>query len=101
MNSKLLWITIAVGAVILLLLLLQTVRTERNKRRARDFFDQGVAAMNVGDVKQAIVRFSQAIDVDPTFAQAYFNRAFIYGETGQFDMAKGEFIQPNISSCKT
>jgi tetratricopeptide (TPR) repeat protein len=41
---------------------------------ARKHFNQGVANYNSGDYEQAIADYSKAIEFDPNYALAYYNR---------------------------
>ncbi len=47
----------------------------------------GKAFGKKGQYDQSIVYFNKAIEIEPKFAEAYFNRGFAYQEKGQYDKA--------------
>lgn len=73
------------AALALLLVACVSEADERNKA--------GVSLANRSESEKAIVEFDEAIRVDPELALAYYNRAQVYFETGQFDAAKKEYDQ--------
>ena len=54
-------------------------------------FEQGVAAMNNGDLDRAIASFSEAIGLDPKNAFAFFNRGIAYRNKGDNDRAIADY----------
>ncbi len=55
---------------------------------AADFVQRGVARQSLGERSEAISDFTQAIGLDPTFADAYRWRAAAYQAAGQDDLAR-------------
>ncbi len=47
-------------------------------KTAQDFFALGNYQYDIGNCLQAIVSYTQAIQLDPNFAEAYNNRAYTY-----------------------
>ena len=48
---------------------------------------RGLAYSDKGDVNQAIKDFSEAIRIDPKYAQPYSNRALIWNHALKYDLA--------------
>ena len=55
--------------------------------KAEDAFELGAKFLDNQDLEKALVAFSQAIRMDPTFAQAYNGRAVTYALMGQPERA--------------
>lgn len=55
------------------------------------YFDAANAYFNDGKYDDAIRSYSQAISVDPGFAQAYHNRGLSYYRKGQYDDAIADY----------
>lgn len=57
-------------------------------QKKNDFADaynnRGIAYLRMGDIEKALSDFSKAIDIDPKFDQAYFNRAGALVDTKTF-----------------
>lgn len=51
------------------------------------YLDQGVQLLDSGEVEMAIETFTQAIELDPSLAEAYINRARAYGQMGNVEAA--------------
>ncbi|HRE56584.1 MAG TPA: tetratricopeptide repeat protein, partial [Candidatus Kapabacteria bacterium] len=45
------------------------------------------AKSRLGDTKGAIFDFTKAIEFNPQFAEAYYNRAIVYGQEGKETLA--------------
>lgn len=58
-----------------------------------DFFRQGHDAYQAGKHRQAIDKFSQAIQLAPTFAQAYHNRGLAWANLRQDDNAVANLVR--------
>ena len=54
---------------------------------AGDAFDRGVASMDEGDFRQAIVEFQESLRIRPKAAQSYGNLGICYGKLGMMDRA--------------
>lgn len=46
---------------------------------------QGTEAVAAGRYEEAVAGFSKAIELDPTYAEAYYNRGFAYNKMGHYD----------------
>ena len=53
-------------------------------QQAEALFEQGYNAHSKGDVKQAIRDYTQAIALNPSYAEAYNNRGAIYRELNNY-----------------
>ncbi len=49
-----------------------------NLRSAMDYFDQGNYDYDAGNCEQAVTDYTTSINLDPTYPQAYNNRAYTY-----------------------
>ncbi len=54
------------------------------RHRARQHFNEGVAAMQAHQYEKAIAAFSRAIVLNPQDARGYAHRGFVYGLSGQY-----------------
>ena len=54
---------------------------------------RGISACRKGDFDSAIADFTEAIRVDPTYADAYYMRGGAYQEKGDFDSAIADFTE--------
>jgi tetratricopeptide (TPR) repeat protein len=59
--------------------------------KAKDFFEQGKKAFVIGDMKNAIKLLDKAIEKEPTFIDAYFQKAVVYGFSGKLVDAEMAF----------
>jgi tetratricopeptide (TPR) repeat protein len=59
--------------------------------QATEHFSDGVAAASQGDYEPAIASFTQAIQLDPTNAEANYARAKAYFVLGSFEQAVADF----------
>lgn len=62
------------------------------------FFNQGKSASEIGMYQDAIAALSKAIQKNPQFKDAYFERALAYFETGNFDLAFADYLSSNLKS---
>lgn len=60
---------------------------------AEDYVNLGIAAQNEGDYDQAIAYYDQAIQLDPTSATSFFDRATAYDGTGDDKKAVEDYTQ--------
>ena len=58
---------------------------------AQEHFNQGVASYDSGDLKQAIADFTQALDLNLDFAEAYNNRGLAYKDSGDLEQAIADY----------
>ena len=60
----------------------------------------GIIYRNVGQNEKAIEEFTRAIEIDPKYVNAFFNRGVTYGNIGQWKKAIDDYeivlkINPN------
>jgi len=55
--------------------------------------DQGIASYNSGNLEQAIQDFTEAIELDPDYALAYFKRAVAFRILGDYEQAIADYDQ--------
>jgi tetratricopeptide (TPR) repeat protein len=66
--------------------------TERfTTQKVTSHISRGKTYFDIGRSAEAIADFDKAIDLDPTYAEAYINRGAAYGKIGQFDRALADF----------
>ena len=61
------------------------IRHESIHHRAYIDFYIGLSHQSSGELDRAIAAFTKAINFYPNFADAYFNRGFVYSQQGDFD----------------
>jgi len=71
----------------------QERQQRENQSKAQASFDQGVKNINIRDYNSAIRDFSQAIQLNPNFNNAYFQRALAYYTLGNHNMAIADYNQ--------
>ena len=54
-----------------------SAKIEQNNKNADYYFGRGIDFMLVQDFAEALNNFNQAIDIDPSYTLAYFNRAVV------------------------
>lgn len=57
------------------------------------YVDKGIAEEELGLYQQAISSLNNAIEKDPQNREAYFERAALYFETGQFDLSLADYLR--------
>ena len=72
--------------------------------RAVSSYNRGAEFMAQGDYSQAIAWFDKAIEVEPSFAEAYCNRGTAHYEKGEADAAIADFskaieIEPDFAEA--
>lgn len=78
---------ISLFAVALLLVGLATP-AHADRRTAREHVDFGIVVAQRGLWKEAVFRWQQAVELDPTYAQAWSNLGIGYEQLGRFDDAR-------------
>lgn len=63
---------------------------QQTQIKARDWFDRGVIKANTKDYQGAISDLTKAIEINPRYAQAYYQRGLIYAK-----YALGEILNPD------
>ncbi|MCP4259665.1 MAG: tetratricopeptide repeat protein, partial [Planctomycetes bacterium] len=58
-----------------------------NLKLAADYNNQGNTYAEKGEYEQAISNFNKALEINPKYAQAYYNRGKINGSIGLLDLA--------------
>jgi tetratricopeptide (TPR) repeat protein len=69
-------------AVVLLAVACETLVLERTALTAEDYYARGLEYLENGDYDSAIAEFTQAINLNPDFAEAYYNRSEAYYRLG-------------------
>jgi len=67
-----------------------------NPRNAREAFDAGVRLMRASRYDQAILNFNRAVDLEPTFAEAFRMRARTYMAQSNLDEAIRDFTRVSV-----
>lgn len=63
-----------------------TAETQKNKRAAAErFYSQGVAQLSRDDYQRALIFFEKAVEMDPNYAEAWYQAGFCYGLLGRHD----------------
>ena len=61
-----------------------TAVTQKNKRAAAEtLYSQGVAQLSRDDFPRALTYFEKAIEIDPAYAEAWYQAGFTYGVQGR------------------
>jgi tetratricopeptide (TPR) repeat protein len=59
--------------------------------KARQLHERGIGYYYTGNYEKATQDLTDAIELEPRFAEAYFNRGNVYFATGQFEKASLDF----------
>jgi hypothetical protein len=64
---------------------------------------RGLACSDVGNYEQAIAAFSQALDLEPSYADAYYDRGWAYlavgrSDEGEIDLAEAARLSPKYAA---
>ena len=65
----------------------QTAATHNFMTPAQRHHSQGMSLYGSGDYRRAIEEFSQTIELDPQYAEAYYIRGLSYANLGQYERA--------------
>jgi len=60
---------------------------------ARNAYKRGEACRERGDDAGALHAYEEAIRLDPAYAKAYWSRAFVYQDKGEFDKAVADLTE--------
>ncbi len=63
------------------------------EKTAIDHYHQGIAAVQTGDLEQALTAFQQAVHLDPSFGEAHYKLGWTLASQGYLDPAIREFQQ--------
>ena len=61
--------------------------------RPEDWFQQGVSLLQSGQYDRAIEAFSQALELDPQYSEAYLNRGLAWAGKGEFTQAIANYTK--------
>ncbi|MDM7923056.1 MAG: tetratricopeptide repeat protein [Pyrinomonadaceae bacterium] len=65
-----------------------TAESGKNKRAAAErFYSQGVAQLSRDDYERALPYFERAVEMDPTYAEAWYQAGYCYGVLGKHNDA--------------
>ncbi len=64
---------------------------EKKPLTAQDFFLKGEGNLKANNYKTAILNFSRALELDPSYAEAYKERALAKDNTGDFEGSKQDY----------
>lgn len=56
------------------------VAVKEVQTKAKDWFDQGIIRVNEGKYKEALEAFTEAINIEPRYAEAYYRRGLIHAK---------------------
>ena len=70
----------------------------RYPQTALHYWNQGQAALAQGEYIRAIALYSDALRLEPNFAQAYIGRGEAYGRKGEYDHAIADYLKPSARS---
>ena len=70
---------------------------------AEEYFNRGLADVKQGDLTQAIIDYTKAIEIDPKHAETYDNRGIIYEKQGNVPQAIADYnkaieLNPNYAN---
>ena len=87
---------IIAAAITILLILPQTTYAQD----AQEYFRRGNTHFNNNDFDSAIKEYTEAIRLNPNYAEAYYNRGIIYGQLDDYARAISDFnevirLEPN------
>jgi Flp pilus assembly protein TadD len=78
----------AVFLVVPLLLFGLAMPVHADRRSAKEHVDFGIVVAQRGLWKEAVFRWQQAVELDPTYAAAWSNLGIGYEQLGRFDEAR-------------
>ena len=58
---------------------------------AVEHFDKGVVHFKLGNLKDAVKNFSNAIRINPDYKMAYYNRGLMYFKLAEFQLAINDY----------
>lgn len=82
------------------LMVLATIHSlQAQKRNAEELVRKGITAARLGYKDDALAKFTEAINIDPTLPEAWYNRAVLYYESGNhpkalFDLDRAAQLNP-------
>ena len=74
--------------VVVLLVLLSGTAAAENRGAAKEQVEFGIRVAQNGLWREALYRWERAVELDPTYAQAWNNLAIAYEHAGRFDDAR-------------
>jgi len=66
---------------------------KHDQELVKKYYNRGIAYSEKGEVERAIEDYTQAIDLNPKFADAYIKRGLAYTKKGEFDKAIADYTK--------
>ena len=76
------------AAVVLFAVLLAAVASAQDRGGAKEQVEFGIKVAQNGLWREALYRWERAVQLDPTYAEAWNNLAVAYEQSGRFDDAR-------------
>jgi len=76
----------------------------QKRERANEYFEEGKKLQEKWNYKKASQKYERAVDIDPSYAEAYSNLGYTYRKQEQFDKAvraykKAIKLDPNLAEA--
>ena len=75
-------------------------RDKKSDANAHEWYDRGCELKRAGNLREAVVSFSKAIDCNTQFAEAYFTRGASYYLLGQYRLAGMDMDAATLLGCQ-
>jgi len=66
---------------------------KHDQELVKKYYNRGIAYSEKGEVERAIEDYTQAIDLNPKFADAYIKRGLAYTKNGEFERAIADYTK--------
>jgi tetratricopeptide (TPR) repeat protein len=92
-SRKLFWLTLAGGAVVIVVIGLVLLFQSQNQTKAKEFYNQGIEKLTRGDQRAAIKDLDQSIQLNPNEPLAYGNRGNAHYDLKAYKAAIDDYSQ--------